>query len=114
VITNQWVLICSNVCGEKTLNIRLSPEAIEAINRPAPETRVVQGRSSIAIVKDLLEKTAQASPITSWSEAGRALHRYGHSCNEDAGRTMAHRFKRQGLLKMDSGRITAGDSLLSA
>ena len=65
------------------------------------------------INKMLLENSKQYGDMTTWSEVGRVLTSLGYSSNPNAGRTMTGRFREQGLLKKDAGRIVKGDSLLS-
>lgn len=105
--------ISSNSNGEESLAIRLTPEVIEIREVKEKTPREVVGRTSIEIVKDLLSNQTVSDELVNWSGAGRALFKLGYSSNAGAGRSMAIRFREQGLLKEEGGRIVKGDSLLS-
>ncbi len=105
--------ISSNTNGEERLAIRLTPEQIETKEVKEKASREVTGRDSIETVKKLLENSKQYGDMTTWSEVGRVLTTLGYSSNPNAGRSMTSRFREQGLLKKDAGRIVKGDSLLS-
>ena len=105
--------ISSNSNGEEKLAIRLTPEIIELKEGKEKVTREVTGRATIEVAKELLSNPRVLNELNSWSGAGRALHQLGHSRNPSAGRSMAIRFRDQGLLKEVEGRIVKGDSLLS-
>lgn len=105
--------ISSNTNGEERLAIRLTPELIEIKEAKEKAPREVTGRDSIETVKKLLENSKQYGEMTTWSEVGRVLTSLGYSKNPNAGRSMTSRFRDQGLLKKDAGRIVKGDSLLS-
>jgi len=105
--------ISSNTNGEERLAIRLTPEQIEIKEAKEKAPREVTGRDSIETVKKLLENSKQYGDMTTWSEVGRVLTSLGYSSNPNAGRSMTGRFREQGLLKKDAGRIVKGDSLLS-
>ena len=105
--------ISSNTNGEERLAIRLTHEQIEMKEVKEKASREVTGRDSIETVKKLLENSKQYGDMTTWSEVGRVLTTLGYSSNPNAGRSMTSRFREQGLLKKDAGRIVKGDSLLS-
>jgi len=105
--------ISSNTNGEEKLAIRLTPEQIEFKESKEKVTREVTDRDSFEPVKNLLESTKIFGEITSWTDAGRRLTALGYSRNHNAGRSMANRYREQGLLKKDAGIIVKGDSFLS-
>jgi hypothetical protein len=105
--------ISSNANGEEKLSLRLTPEVIEIKESKDKPTREVVGRKSIEIAKKLLSSQPSKDSLTSWSDAGRALANLGFSANAGAGRSMAMRFREQGFLKEEGGKIVKGDSLLS-
>jgi hypothetical protein len=105
--------ISSNTNGEEKLAIRLAPEMVEFKETKEKVAREVTDRDSFETVKQLLESAKQNGEITSWSDAGRRLTSLGYSRNQNSGRSMANRYREQGLLKKDAGRIVKGDSFLS-
>jgi hypothetical protein len=105
--------ISSNTNGEEKLAIRLTPELVEYKESKDKLTREVTDRDSFEPVRNLLESTKLYGEITSWADAGRRLTSLGYSRNHNAGRSMANRYREQGLLKKDAGIIVKGDSFLS-
>jgi hypothetical protein len=105
--------ISSNANGEEKLSIRLTPDRVEFKESKEKVIREVTGRDSFEPVKKLLESTKQFGEISSWADAGRRLTSLGYSTNDNAGRSMANRYREQGLIKKDAGRIVKGDSFLS-
>ncbi len=105
--------ISSNTNGEEKLAIRLTHEMVEFKEIKEKEPRVVTGRDSFEPVRKLLDSANQLGEMATWSDAGRRLTVLGYSQNNNAGRSMANRYRAQGLLKKDAGRIVKGDSFLS-
>lgn len=103
--------ISSNSRGDESLRITLTPLEVETKELPINEKRKVIDRTSPDNVRRLLLE-ANSEDLENWSTVGRALHRLGISANPEAGRTMAKRFRIQGLLKAEQGQIIAGDSLV--
>jgi len=105
--------ISSNANGEEKLSLRLTPDRVEFRESKEKVTREVTGRDSFEPVKKLLESTKLFGEMNSWADAGRRLTSLGYSTNDNAGRSMANRYREQGLIKKDAGRIVKGDSFLS-
>ena len=110
---NRRLDVSSNVVGEESFSIKLSPETIEQRTVREAVTREVTGRKSIETAKQLLGDASVENLLTSWSGAGVALAQLGLSANAGSGRSMAQRMRQQGFLKEEAGRIVPGDSLLS-
>ena len=105
--------VSSNVAGEESFSITMSPEGIEQRTVREAVTREVKGRKGIETAKQLLGNDSVEHLLTSWSGTGEALAQLRLSANADAGRSMAQRLRAQGFLREEAGRIVAGDSLLS-
>jgi hypothetical protein len=105
--------LISNTSGEDTFDVKLTPEVIEIKERNDAAKQVKPQRESPDVVRDFLSR-ANSQEMTSWSGVGREIHRLGLSANNSAGRSMSTRWREQGLIKMDSGVVVAGDSLLPA
>lgn len=101
----------SNTTGEEAIAVRLTPEAIEIKETKESTKQEKSQRESPDVVRDFLGK-ANTKEMTSWSGVGREIHRLGLSANKSAGRSMSTRWREQGLIKMDSGVVVAGDSLI--
>jgi hypothetical protein len=105
--------LISNTSGEESICVRLTPEVIEIKESKKSSNDEKTERESPDIVRDFLAK-ANKKELTSWSGAGREIHRLGFSASETAGRSMSTRWRKQGLLKMEAGLVVPGDSLLPA
>lgn len=105
--------LVSNTSGEETILVKLTPEAIEIIQAKSPSKEEKSQRESPEAVRGFLKK-ANSSEMTTWSGVGREIHRLGLSSNKSAGRSMSTRWREQGLIKMNSGVVVAGDSLIPA
>ena len=103
--------LISNTSGEESISVRLTPEVIEIKESKLPIKDEKSQRESPDVVRDFLVK-ANADELISWSGVGREIHRLGLSASETAGRSMSTRWRKQGLIKMESGVVVAGDSLL--
>lgn len=103
--------LISNTSGEDSLAVKLTPEAIEIKEGKDVTKQEKSQRESPDVVREFLSK-ANPQEMTSWSAVGREIHRLGLSANNSAGRSMSTRWREQGLIKMDSGVVVAGDSLL--
>ena len=103
--------LISNTSGEERLSVRLTPEVIEIIQAKSSSKKEKSERESPDTVRNFLGK-ANPGAMTNWSGVGREIHRLGLSSNESAGRSMSTRWREQGLIKMDSGVVVAGDSLI--
>lgn len=103
--------LSSNTNGEETLSVTLTPELIEIKEGKSVKREDSIQRESPDAVRGFL---AQANPseLTSWSGVGRELHRLNLSKSPSAGRQMSTRWREQNLIKMESGVVVAGDSLL--
>ena len=104
--------LISNTSGEETISVKLTPEVFEIIQAKSSNKEEKSQRDSPDAVREFLGK-ANSVEMTTWSGVGREIHRLGLSANKSAGRTMSTRWREQGLIKMDSGVVVAGDSLLS-
>ena len=104
------VKLISNSRGEEVLNVILTPEEF-TLSQVITDKKTTVRESPDRVRKFL----AQADPeaLTSWQSAGRELARLHFTKNEAAGRSMTTRWRKQGLLKEEDGRIVAGDSLLN-
>lgn len=103
--------ITSNTHGEEEIKITLTPSEVTRREEKSTTQKEVVERLSPDQTRHLLSR-GNPNEMISWSGAGRELHRLGLSINPEAGRSLANRLRRQGLLKKESGRIVAGDSLL--
>jgi hypothetical protein len=103
--------LSSNTRGEETLAVTLTNEVLEVRDKKIKSEETNSRRESPDIVRSFLAK-ANPAEIVNWSGAGRELSRLGYSKNPNAGREMAKRWRNQNLLKIEEGRIIAGDSLL--
>ena len=103
--------LISNTSGEDTFAVKLTPEVIEIKEGNDAAKQEKPQRESPDVVREFLSK-ANPQEMTSWSAVGREIHRLGLSANNSAGRSMSTRWREQGLIKMDSGVVVAGDSLL--
>ena len=104
--------LISNTSGEETIPVKLTPEVIEITQAKSSGKEEKSQRVSPDVVREFLLK-ANPSAMTTWTGVGREIHRLGLSLNKSAGRTMSTRWREQGLIKMDSGVVVAGDSLIS-
>lgn len=104
--------LSSNTNGELTISIVLTPEelAFTEFKSEASAKRAI--RETPDAVRKFLSK-CNDEDLKNWSAVGRALFRLGLSSSADAGRQMSNRWRNQGLLKLDSGIVVAGDSLLN-
>lgn len=105
--------LISNTSGEETIPVRLTPEVIEITQAKSSEKEEKSQRVSPDVVREFLLK-ANPAAMTTWTGVGREIHRLGLSSNKSAGRSMSTRWREQGLIKMDSGVVVAGDSLIPA
>ena len=105
--------LISNTSGEESISVRLTPEVVEIKESKSPIKDEKSQRESPDVVRDFLVK-ANADELISWSGVGREIHRLGLSANKTAGRSMSTRWREQDLIKMESGVVVAGDSLLAA
>lgn len=103
--------LISNTSGEETIPVKLTPEKIEITHGKSSEKEEKSQRISPNVVREFLLK-ANPAAMKNWSGVGREIHRLGLSRNESAGRSMSKRWRDQGLIKMDSGVVVAGDSLI--
>ena len=103
--------LISNTSGEETIPVKLTPEVIEVIQAKSSNRDEKSQRDSPDVVRDFLGKTNPLE-MTTWSGVGREIHRLGLSSNKSAGRSMSTRWREQGLIKMDSGVVVAGDALI--
>lgn len=103
--------LSSNTNGEETLSVTLTPEVIEIKEGKSLKKEDSSQRESPEAVRGFLCQ-ANPSELTSWSGVGRELHRLNLSVSPSAGRQMSTRWREQNLIKMDSGVVVAGDSLL--
>jgi len=103
--------LSSNTNGEETISVTLTPEVIEIKEGKSARREVSVQRESPDAVRGFLSQ-ANPSELTSWSGVGRELHRLNLSISASAGRQMSTRWREQNLIKMDSGVVVAGDSLL--
>ena len=103
--------LSSNTNGEETLSVTLTPEVIEIKEGKSLKKEDSSQRESPEAVRGFLCQ-ANPSELTSWSGVGRELHRLQFSISASAGRQMSTRWREQNLIKMDSGVVVAGDSLL--
>jgi hypothetical protein len=103
--------LSSNTNGEETLSVTLTPEVIEIKEGKSVKKEESSQRESPEAVRGFLSQ-ANPSELTSWSGVGRELHRLNLSVSPSAGRQMSTRWREQNLIKMESGVVVAGDSLL--
>jgi hypothetical protein len=103
--------LVSNISGDEMLRVRLTPETIELTQSKSAIDKTTSQRESPDLVRKFLAK-ADPLQLTSWSGVGRELMRIGFSISDNGGRSMAKRWEEQGLLKLESGRIVAGNSLI--
>lgn len=103
--------LISNTSGEESICVKLTPGAIEIKESKTNSKDAQSQRDSPDIVRVFLAE-ANANEMTSWSGAGREIHRLDLSVSVTAGRSMSTRWRKQGLLKREAGLIVAGDSLL--
>jgi hypothetical protein len=103
--------LISNTSGEETISVKLTPEEIEVLQAKSSNREEKSQRDSPDVVREFLSRVNPAE-MTTWSGVGREIHRLGLSSNDSAGRSMSTRWREQGLIKMDSGVVVAGDSLI--
>lgn len=103
--------LISNTSGEETFRVKLAPDSIEIIQSKSSIIADKSQRIAPDEVRDFLSK-ANPSEMKSWSGVGREIHRLGLSKNPSAGRTKSKRWREQGLIKMESGVVVPGDSLI--
>lgn len=103
--------LSSNTNGEETLSVTLTPEVIEIKEGKSVKKEDSSQRESPEAVRGFLSQ-ANPSELTSWSGVGRELHRLNLSVSPSAGRQMSTRWREQNLIKMESGVVVPGDSLL--
>lgn len=103
--------LISNTSGEEAIAVKLTPEAIEIKETKESTKQEKSQRESPDTVREFLLK-ANPAAMTNWSGVGREIYRLGLSSNKSAGRSMSTRWREQGLIKMDSGVVVAGDSLI--
>ena len=103
--------LSSNTNGEETISVTLTPEVIEIKEGKSARREVSVQRESPDAVRGFLSQ-ANPAELTTWSGVGRELHRLNLSISPSAGRQMSSRWREQNLIKMESGVVVSGDSLL--
>jgi hypothetical protein len=103
--------LSSNSNGEETISVTLTPESLEIKETKSKKEKTLAHRESPDAVRKVIAGLNPNQNHT-WSSLGRELERLGISKSASAGRQMTYRWREQDLLKIESGVVIAGDSLI--